>query len=191
MLAAQNVGLLSDNVKRTVDTLRLLTLSQNEFSRSDIVQFWTQYMGPVEGAEYMLSQESIQSEFDISDDKDFYVVLSAALREYGAEPTRWERFVRLLLHKRADLHLLWPIIRTTEETDYMSAGPEYPCKVWEYASPLDELFGNTETPFEGKAAADGWLDILSSEGRDVVFYLERESALHASQMQLTQPSLGR
>ena len=190
-MASETEGFLSDAVKMTVDTLRLLTQSQNEFSRSDIVRFWTQYVGPVEGADYMLSQESIQSEFDISDDKDFYVVLSTALREYGADPTRWERFVRFLLRKRADLHLLWPIIRRMEETDYITIGPEYPCKVLEKGSPLDELFGNTETPFEGKAAADGWLDIISSEGRDIVVYLERESALHASQMQLTSSSSGR
>ena len=67
----------------------------------------------------------------------------------------------------------------------------YPCKILKYGTPLDELFCRTKTPFEGEEAADRWLQILSSEGYDVVAYLEEELALHAQQMQLTYSNTGR
>lgn len=43
------------------------------------------------------------------------------------------------------------------------------------------------TPLEGKAAADRWLDILSSEGYDIIAYIEEEQAVHASQRLITCP----
>lgn len=47
---------------------------------------------------------------------------------------------------------------------------------------------DTVDPLEGQAAANGWLQILSSEGFDITLYLKTESDLHVIPMQLTHPS---
>lgn len=57
--------------------------------------------------------------------------------------------------------------------------------------PIRRAFLTTMTPLEGKAAADGWLDILSSEGYDIIAYIEEEQAVHASQRLLTCPRGGK
>lgn len=157
-----------------VDTLRLLTQWQTDISPWDISVFWTLYGGPVETAEFMFSQYLIQSEFDVSEGEEHFPILAAALRVYGSGGWQWESFIRRLLRKRVDLHVL------------ISA--KYLCNVGECGTPLDELFGLTMTPFEGEAAAARWLQVLSSEGYDVMAYLEEEQALHAAQMQSTYSS---
>ena len=148
-------------------------------------------MGPVEAAEFMLLQELIPSESDASDGEDPFPILATALREYGRESSTWESFLRLLLRKRVDLHGPVPreFLVVEERNDYL--GPMFPCKILEYGTPLDELFMWTWIPSEGKAAADRWLEILSSEGYDVKAYLEEEQVLHAAQMQLTYPHYGK
>lgn len=169
--------------ERSVDTLRLLTQSRIEISSWDMSDFWRGYQGPVEGAEFMFSHDSIQSESDISDADHLFPLLATALRKYGAKPSEWERFLRFILRRNADLHS--PVSRMGKV--YHHSGVNTLCKITEYGTPLDELFSKTETPFEGAVAADRWLQILSSEGYDVVTYLEKEQALHAAQMQLTYP----
>ena len=173
--------------KDVVDVLRLLTRSQIDISSTDMSNFWEHYTGPVEGAEFMFSQGLIPSEFDVSDDDNDFPPLATALREYSTEPSRWDSFIRLLLRKRADLHT--PVPRNSGlEINQIDRDLGYPCKILKYGTPLDELFAKTQTPFGGEAAANGWLQILSSEGYDVGSYLEGEQALHAAQMQLTGPS---
>ncbi|CAD6581412.1 MAG: hypothetical protein ASARMPRED_000606 [Alectoria sarmentosa] len=173
----------------SVDTLRLLTQSQNEISSWDVFSFWMTFQGQVEGAEFMFSQGLLRSEFDVSDDDDDFLPLARALRAYSTEPSRWDSFIRLLLRKRPGLHM--PVSRNPGlNTDEIYRDLGYPCKIFENESPLDELFAKTETPFEGEAAAKGWLQILSSEGYDVGSYLEEEQALHAAQMQISCPDLG-
>lgn len=182
--------LLNEPGDRSVDILRLLTQSQNEISSGEISGFWKNCTGPVEAAEFMLLQELIPSESDASDGEDPFPMLATALRAYGHESSRWECFLRLLLRKRVGLHVPVPRDCGVEKiNDYL--GPMYPCKILEYGTPLDELFMWTKTPSEGKAAADRWLEILSSEGYDVKDYLEEEQVLHAAQMQLTYPSDGK
>ena len=148
------------------------------------------FQGQVEGAEFMFSQGLLRSEFDVSDDDDDFLPLARALRAYSTEPSRWDSFIRLLLRKRPGLHM--PVSRNPGlNTDEIYRDLGYPCKIFENESPLDELFAKTETPFEGEAAAKGWLQILSSEGYDVGSYLEEEQALHAAQMQISCPDLGK
>lgn len=170
--------------KDVVDILRLLTRSPIDNFSTDMSIFWRHYTGPVEGAEFMFSQGLIPSEFDVSNDDNDFPPLATALREHSTEPSRWDSFIRLLLRKRADLHM--PVPRNSGlEMDQIYRDLGYPCKILKYGTPLDELFAKTRTPFEGEAAAKGWLQILSSEGYDVGSYLEGEQALHAAQMQLT------
>ena len=172
--------------ERSLDTLRLLVQSQNCISSRDIYLFWMWFQGSAETAEYMFSQDLIQSESDISDGENVFPVLATALRLFGRGSSEWERFLRLLLRKRSSLHS--PVLKVwgIEEMRH-DLRPTYPCKVLEHGTPLDELFLSTDTPFEAEAVANRWLQILSSEGYDVVAYLKEEFALHVQQMQLTIP----
>ena len=179
--------LVEGGKERSLDTLRLLTQSQNNISSRDISLFWATFQGSVDTAEYVFSQDLIQFESDISDGENVFPALATALRLFGRGSSEWERFLRLLLRKRSSLHS--PVLKVfgIEEMRH-DLRPTYPCKALEFGTPLDELFLWTNTPFEGEAIANRWLQILSSEGYDVVAYLEEESALHAQQMQLTIPS---
>ena len=172
--------------KEAVDTLRVLTQAQGDISSRDVNEFWKWYTGPVDVAEIMsiFSQGLIQSEFDLSDDEEILPLLAVALKGYGEDPSQWENFLRLLLRERVNLHSPVPRHHLVQ-TYYHHL---FPCELLEFGTALDELFSATETPFEGDAAADRWLEVLSSEGYDVVAYLEEESALHAEQMSLTYPS---
>ncbi|KAM0794361.1 hypothetical protein BDR22DRAFT_695815 [Usnea florida] len=149
--------------------------------------FWMMYDGPVGGAQFMFSQGFVPSHFKLSDDEHTYPVLATALKKYGEHPLGWENFLRHLLRKGVDLSS--PVLRGWKPSALKNGyGPEYPCSILDYGTPLDELFSLTETSIEGKAAADGWVSILSSEGYNVQSYLEVEHALHAPQMYLTVPS---
>ena len=170
-----------------VDIMRLLTQTQNETSPRSISNFWGRYDGPVQGAEFMLSQDLIPLESDDSDDRDGFPLLGTTLKKYAEQASEWEAFLRLLVRKGVDLHS--PVPREYVSGDMKELlGPMYPCEISECGTPLDELFARTETPFEGEVAAARWLQILSSEGYDVNAYLEEESALHSQQMQLSCPS---
>ena len=138
----------------------------------------------------MFSQDLIQSESDISDGEDIFPLLAVALREFGKDPSQWENFLRLILRKRVGSHS--PVPRCYP-LKYLNDPLRsiYPCKILRFGTPLDEVFGRNETPFEGELAARRWLQILASEGYDVKAYLEKESVLHAEQMHLTFPSQGR
>lgn len=105
-----------------------------------------------------------------------YPLLTIALDKYAGNPI-WESFIRRLLNSKIDLHansspggLHKPVCE-----GYPS---HLPCWV-SLGTPLDQLLGNTETPYEGYMKAQWWLRILESEGYDVRTYLEEEKALHA------------
>ncbi len=169
------------------NTLRLLTQSQVEISESDLSNFWGDYHGSVEMAEYMISQNLIQMDHDIPNGENTFPTLAAVLALYGADPSQWESVLRLLVRKGVDLHSPVPRYSIKEINNFH--GPQYPCIILEHGTPIDALFSDTMTPFEGKAAADQWLALLSSEGYEVKAYIEEEQALHAAQMQLTYPYL--
>lgn len=178
---------LVEGRERSLDTLRLLMQSQNCISSRDVYLFWMWFQGSVETAEYMFSQDLIQTRSDISDGEDVYPILATTLRAFGEGFSQWDRFLRLLLRKNSSLHSPVPRNGGIEYLNNLLS-LNYPCKALEFGTPLDELFLRTNTPFEGEAIANRWLQVLSSEGIDVVAYLEEETALHAQQMQLTIPS---
>lgn len=168
-----------------IDILRLLTQSQDDISPQDMVKFWMCFSGPVEVAEFMYSKESAPSESDVPSGEEVFPFLAIALNGFRADPSQWESSLRHLLRKKADLHSRVPRINE------IAINKVYPCELLGYCTPLDELLGQTETPFEAEEIADRWLQILLSEGFDVVAYLEEEYALHAQQMQWTVPCDGR
>ena len=153
--------------------------------------FWkVDWAKPVEAAEFMWSQDFIPSESDVSDDEEGFPILATASREFGRDPSEWECFLRLHLRKHADLHSPVPRFKPIRDSDKINDSL-FPCRILDYGTPLDELFAWTMTPFEGEAIAHRWLQVLSSEGFDLVAYLEEELALHAEQMQLIRPSICR
>ena len=173
-----------------VEILRVLTQSKDGISAQDSDMFWMMdSTKPVAAAEFMSSQDLVPSESDVSDDEKGFPILATALREFGRVPSQWESFLRLHLRKDADLHAPVPRLRPTGDSDEI-VDSMYPCRVSKHGTPLDEFFAWTRTPFEAEAVADSWMQILSSEGFDLVAYLEEEFALHAEQMQLIRPSSG-
>jgi hypothetical protein len=164
-------------------TLRVLMLSQHD--TSEIFTALRTYEGPFEGVEIMLSQEVLLLEYsDATDDEFFFPPLALALREY-ARPHKvhlklWESFIRKLLRRGADLHPFIPRNLRSYKDCLWQPGS--------HGTPLDELCSFTKTPAEAETVADAWLQILSSEGYDVLAYLQKEMELHSTQSQLTFPS---
>ena len=170
--------------QRIVDTLRILAQAQQEISRTDVSQFFNYFSGPADVADWMLSQDAVQYElFSSEQEGDLYHPLGTALREYARQEDQagWESFVRRLIHTGVDLHA--PIPR-----GHLFDPQGYPCVLSPHGTPLDELFAYTHTPWEAKAAADAWLQILSTEGYDIRAYLEKEEALHATTPAITSPN---
>ena len=166
-----------------IEIARLLAQAQDDISAFDISMWFREYDGPPEGAELILSQELAQYYICSADDSDrLYPALASVLRLYAKDPEPWEPIIRILVRYRTDLHA--PVRRDLEYLDQS----EYPCPIGGYGTPLDELFLYTMDSFEGQVAANGWLQVLASEGYDVSAYLETESALHPRPMQLTHPS---
>ena len=173
---------------RRIDTLRLLTQPPNDISARDIYLFLTSYgWGQAECAEFLWSQDLIPLESNVSDDEEFIPILATALAGFGRDPAQWEDFLRRLLRRHVNLHSPVPRYRWNYDLDD-HFDSLFPCRVLDFGTPLDDLFVWTWRPFEGEAIANRWLQILSSEGYDVVTYLEEEFKLHAQQMQLIRPS---
>ena len=110
-------------------------------------------------------------------------MLAAALKRYAEDPATWEPILRALIRRRIGLHA--PVRRHPE--DVKQTG--YPCLLSEYGTPLDELFASNRDPEVAKMVADSWLQILASEGCDVLCYLENEINSHSQDMNFTHPSM--
>ena len=178
-------GLLStpdDYYQDHLDTCRILAQSQQEISRTDVSQFFEALSGPVGLADWMLSQYAVQYELSHTEQEEvIYHPLGTALRGYGEQykdKEEWESFIRRLIRMRVDIHAPMP-------RHYHFDPQEYPCALSPYGTPLDELFTHVHTSWDAKVVADAWLRILSSEGYNVLAYLENEKALHATQLPLT------
>lgn len=180
--------LMAKSTEQIVDTLRILAKAQDDVSTSDISDFFSSYIGPPEGADLMLSLDAARYEILQTDqDTESFPALATGLRAYGEGLTTWEDFIRRLLRNGVDVHAIVPRRHCDENLITMFTS-HYPCRISEPPTPLDELFSWTETPFEGSQAANDWLQMLSSEGYDILAYLKEEMALHTRQQQLTYPS---
>ena len=175
-------GNSSDSRNRNfVDTLQLLIPKGDDISKKDRSAFFEMYNGSVEGLELMLSPEFshvsiLHHDDDDDDDQAHFPPLATALRIYGADMEQGERLLRKLVREGIDLHTIIPIYKYGLPWPFGSRGYDYP--VSNFYTPLDELFSETDTPFEAKDVAKGWLHILWSEGIDVLAYLEEEISLH-------------
>lgn len=58
-------------------------------------------------------------------------------------------------------------------------------RVNKHGTPLDELFGCSETPDEAKTLAAEWLGIVAAKGHDVIAYLKKEKMLHSTEHRMT------
>ena len=169
-----------------VDIARLLVEKQEDLSAFDISNYFENYNGPPEAIELILSVYPAQYD-NISKDDDFgqscYPTLAAALKFYAREPSTWESIVRTLIRRGADLHAL------VRRDPYEMKRVGYPCLLGEFGTPLDELFASNRGHEAGKKAAEGWLQILLSEGRDLNLYLKNEFEFHAKDMHFTHASI--
>ena len=164
-----------------LDIARLLVHNQEDLSAFDVSHYFQGYRGPPEGAELILSEYPVQYDRRSLDDYygEGYPALAAILRAYADEPLAWESILRALIRRGADLHAR--VRRDREEINRLG----YPCRMASYGTPLDELFSWKEDPFAARTAADGWLQILASEGHDPSAYLREELILRAEEMHFT------
>ena len=170
---------IAESMKRMIDTCRILLPYEDDdfvFSR-----FFTRYEGPLEGAEFMWSQ---YAEYYRDNKIAPCHALAAGLRSFANSPD-WEPFLRILLRHGVDLHVPLPYWSNPNWNFHRNS---YPWAISADGTLLDELFTNTETPFGAKMAGDRWLQILASEGYDILVYLQAEKRWHAAQKQLTYPS---
>ncbi len=179
-----------------LDIARTLSEAQEDISSTDMFGFFFTNRDP-KFVEFLLSLDTVQQELILIEGvESHYSLLDAALRKYGcffASDTagwrnpgpkflsEWESIIRRLIRIGVDFHA--PVPRYSVQPD------DYPCTLGPYGTPLDELFTCTRTAAEAKDAADAWLRILSTEGKDIVTYLEKEKALHATIPIFTYPRL--
>ncbi|KAM0798442.1 hypothetical protein BDR22DRAFT_373440 [Usnea florida] len=178
--------------KDRVDTKTVLTIAellarkQEELSAFDISNFFQHHHGPPEALELILSVHPSQYDLCSQDDDDtgqMYPMLAAALRHYGRDPSTWEPILRALIRRGAGLHpRVRRNLRGLEESGY-------PCPLSEYGTPLDELFTNCADREAAKKAADGWLQILASEGCNPSAYLKEEIKIRTKDMHFTCASM--
>ena len=128
------------------------------------------------------SQDDLCSQDD-NDTGQSYPMLAAALRHYGRDPSAWEPTLRALIRRGAGLH---PLVRRDLR---VLKGSGYPCPLSEYGTPLDELFTSGVDREAAKIAADGWLQILASEGCNPSAYLKEEIKIRAKDMHFTCASM--
>ena len=165
-----------------IDIARILMQAQKDLSEFDMSEWFCEYKGPPAGAELILSQDVAKYYIRSKDDSDpLYPALASILRLYAKAPEPWEPVLRTLIRSGANIHA-----KVHRDLEYLDQS-KYPCPVGRYGTPLDELFTYTIDPLEGQVAANGWLQILASEGYNILAYLETESDLHARPMQLTVP----
>ena len=174
------------DTKTMVDIARLLAEKQEDLSAFDISCYFQHYHGPPEAIELILSVYPAQYDSRSQDDdlgQLYYPSLAAALKLYARDPSIWERILRKLIRRGADLHA--PVRRNPKDVKEIG----YPCLLSEYGTPLDELFTSNRDQEAAKRAADGWLQILASEGYNASSYLKRENMSRAQDMQFTHASI--
>ena len=169
--------------KRMTDIARLLIEAQKDLSEFDMSEWFCEYKGPPEGAELILSLDMAKYYIISQDDREpLYPALASILQMYAKAPGPWEPVLRTLVRSGANVHA-----KVHRDLEFLDQS-KYPRPVGKYGTPLDELFKYTIDPLEGQVAANGWLQILASEGYNILAYLETESDLHARPMQLTIPA---
>ena len=78
-----------------------------------------------------------------------------------------------------------PVRRDREDMNEIGC----PCHMADYGTPLDGIFLLNRDSVVARAAADGWLRILASEGHDRSAYLREEFILRAEDMHFTHASI--
>ena len=140
---------------------------------------------PIEFTHLILSLDSVQCYMSQGpEDGTTMSILAETLFWFTYQPSALELLVREILRKGADIHARVP----RKDQTLRKADRRLPYGV--YGTPLDELFAHTSTPFEAKATADEWLQLLMSEGRDIRKYVEKERDLHVNDDFITWSSDG-
>ena len=138
----------------------------------EIIQYIEGFWGPGECLELLFIQDYAGVATLCQDEVEIWKhVLAKALKWFGSGDPGWTRLIRQLLRKGHSVHEA-----PSDRFAFGIFGQVYDIPGWTL---LDCLFWSTWTPLEAEEAGSSWLQLLSSEGYDVVCYLEREMALYA------------
>lgn len=164
-----------------VDTLRVLSQAQTDFSLADMERFMRLYRGPPLGVEFLLLQNTnLAGTLDQDDKTKSALAFVTAVSLFGNGFTQWESVIRKLIREGVNIH--GQIRGSWSKPWYADDSKSV------LGTPLDELFVYTNTPFEAQIVGKSWLHTLSSEGYDILAYLNEEIALHTPQYLLTWPT---
>lgn len=163
-----------------VDTLRVLSQAQTDFSQNDIRYFAWFYYGPPSGIEFLLLQHANLTSTEGEEDEVVSAYAFAkAVTLFGEGYSQWESVIRQLIrggvyiHGRVHKRQIEPwYYETLQATKVLG-------------TPLDELFEGTNTPLEARTISKSWIRILVSEGFDILAYLQEEITIHTAQHLLT------
>ena len=167
------------NNSQIVDTIKVLAPSLADASLDDVIDYLDRFEGPSEAIELMFIQDCGGVATSHSHDElIWYHVLLEAVGKYSLGCTDWEHLIRRLLRKGIAAHPSYD--------NGMSQVPSASYFAFQSrrSTLLDGLFFQTCTPFEAEKLGDSWLQLLSSEGYDVVEYLKMEMALHAPDQEI-------
>jgi hypothetical protein len=175
-----------------VDTFRVFGRAQKEMSALDVQNLWYLFDRSAQDAEFLYQQ---CFNLMVSQEDDQLIgsyVLNKAVREYGKGRLEWEYLIRKMVRKGVDVHNRVSDAHIDEPNEcYLGDTVEERFRSMRkgrqsmHGTPLDELFGNTVSPYEAELAAQRWLFILRTEEVDLVTYLKEELAIHGAHQQLT------
>ena len=145
---------------RFVNTLVVFTAVQDDFVTGYPSGCYSQYEGPREGADFLISQGLYPN--DLEFDNCLCSALYMALREHGRGEEMWVNFVMKLLHKTAGSDTCgFPRSYILDRRALES-------------STLRELFRYTKIPADASIVVRHWLDMLEGEDYDIAHYLKAE-----------------
>ena len=161
-----------DRAAKILEITRMMAKSLADTSTSQVADFVRFFIGPSECIELLFLQDYAGVATSHQYDNSLWThVFAIAVRKFGAGDTGWEHIIRNLLRRGQSVH---DSDKYTDDSDD------------DGGTLLDQLFYFIDTPFQAEEVGYHWLQILSSEGFDVVTYLKEEMALHAPYQLLKQ-----
>ena len=171
-----------ESIDHISNTLLTLINAYEDLSFSHIMDFFSRYQGPWEPAERSLDHVSRRGELDEREVTAItYQMLQHAVSQFGRGEFVFGDTIRALIRRGVNLH--WPILECDVPWFFLSASAAI-----DYGTAFDVLIQPAQTPSMANDICTAWLDLLSSEGIDLVAYLEWEIRLHDGHNMIFYPS---
>lgn len=155
------------------DTVQILSQAQGGLALKDIEGFTEIYWGPSAGVECLLFQQNHLIFMDLKTEEKVAYSLVMAVRRFGFRLLQWEALIRRLIREGVDIHGT-----TRSRLDEPRCYADEREASYVLGTPLDELFVFTVTLSDARSTSTAWLQILASEGINILEYLKTEYALH-------------